>query len=64
MRLTIDIDGEIDQEASATILEAVAKALREEDMESRELMDGSYRVDTPHGPAFLARDEEGEASSS
>jgi hypothetical protein len=44
----------IDQEQLATIFGDIAKVLREDDdFGSKELMDGSFRIETTHGEVFI-----------
>lgn len=57
MKLSIEVSAQLDQEAVATVFGEVGKTLREADMESKELMDGSYRIETTHGPVFLNIDQ-------
>ncbi len=59
MKIVIDtVEDDLDEEQLATILETVANDLRHEDMESKELMDGSCKIDTVYGKAFLSIESE------
>jgi len=50
--MQIDTD-DLDQEQMASVLEDIAKVLREDDVEDKQLMDGSIRIETSHGIVFL-----------
>lgn len=53
MRITLETD-DLDQEQTASVLEDVAKIIREDDdLEDRQLMDGSYHMETRHGVVFF-----------
>ena len=56
MKLVIEINEDLDEESTATVLEEVARALREEEL--NELMDGSCRIETTHGAAFFSYDQD------
>jgi hypothetical protein len=52
-RMGIDVPAGLTQAQTAEVVRCVALALGEDDVEDRVLMDGSIRVETPHGPAFF-----------
>ena len=54
----IETANELDQSNLAQLLFEISFFIRKGDMESRELMDGSYRIDTSLGIAFLSIIEE------
>lgn len=57
--LTVTFPEELDQQGLATLLEGIAQCLRaDEDLQDRELMDGSIRFETPQGPAFITAETE------
>jgi hypothetical protein len=54
MQINLNTEKELDQEQTASVFEDIAKILREDDdLESKQLMDGSYRFETRHGKVFL-----------
>ena len=56
----IETDTELDQIGLSVTLRRIADSLDDDDIESCELMDGSYRIETPWGIAFLSIIEENE----
>ena len=54
----IETDSDLDQQGLSSLLRQIADTLQDGDMESRELMDGSYRIETSLGIAFLSIIEE------
>lgn len=56
--ISLEIDKEVDQGQLATILEQLGKQLREDDVESKELMDGSYRFKVGNAVVWLNYIEE------
>ena len=57
--ITIVLPCELDQEQMASTLHQISLVLRHsKSLEDQELMDGSIRIDTPHGPAYLTLETE------
>ncbi len=52
--LKIETDSELDQTNLAFLLREIADTLLDGDIESCELMDGSYRIETSLGVAFFS----------
>lgn len=57
-KFILEIDKDIDQEQLATIMEQLAKQLREDDLETKELMDGSYQFKLKTSVVWLTGEEE------
>ena len=52
MQINIDTEKDLDQEQTARVFEEIGKFLMD-DLEDKQLMDGSFRFETSQGTVFL-----------
>lgn len=61
MKIILDnISPELDQIQIAQVILTVGTHVLGADLESSELMDGSFRIDTPHGYVYMSVEDEEE----
>lgn len=58
MKIKIEINKQLDEAAVASVLEQISREIINQELEDKELMDGSFPVDTYHGVAYISFDNE------